>query len=377
MSRGGKIWQVGWRVLVCLGLLGWLVHTIFLKEGRDFAGQHGIAWGQLSRGAQWTLAWEQGPPELWRHLTLIAPGPFVLSVLLMGVTLLLGIIRWKMVLRVHGLDLPLGRVSEISFVAHFFNSFLLGSTGGDLMKAYYAARETHHKKTEAVATVFVDRLIGFWSMLLFASVMMLPNLRLLAGHERLRSVAAVMLLLLVACTGFMGLLLWGGVSRRWSGARDWMRRLPKGAWLERLLESCRCFGRSWRFLGRTMGVSMALNAVCVAQVLVLGWGLGLKVPFEAFFLIVPSIICLASIPITPSGLGVRENLYVFTLAGPVLHVAAPSALSLSLLAYAGSLFWSLVGGVVYLLFRERHHLAEADLAHGADAPDSQMVTRQC
>jgi hypothetical protein len=46
--------------------------------------------------------------------------------------------------------------AEISLVAHFFNSFLLGSTGGDLMKAYYAARETHHKKTEAVMTVFAD-----------------------------------------------------------------------------------------------------------------------------------------------------------------------------------------------------------------------------
>ena len=41
---------------------------------------------------------------------------------------------------------------------------LLGSTGGDLLKAYYAARESHHKKTEAVVTVFVDRLIGLFSM---------------------------------------------------------------------------------------------------------------------------------------------------------------------------------------------------------------------
>ena len=47
--------------------------------------------------------------------------------------------------------------------------------GGDLMKAYYAARETHHKKTEAVTAVFVDRLVGLWAMLLFAGAMMLLN----------------------------------------------------------------------------------------------------------------------------------------------------------------------------------------------------------
>ena len=60
----------------------------------------------------------------------------------MGTTILLGVLRWRLVLRVQGLDLPWRRGAEISFVAHFFNSFLLGSTGGDMMKAYYAARET-------------------------------------------------------------------------------------------------------------------------------------------------------------------------------------------------------------------------------------------
>jgi len=59
---------------------------------------------------------------------------------------------------------------------------------------------------------------------------------------------------------------------------------------------------------------------------------------------------------------VRENLFVFMLADPTINVAATSALSLSLLTYAGSLFWSLVGGVIYLTLKEKHHLAEAELA---------------
>src|SRR5438876_8575606 len=102
----------------------------------------------------------------------------------MGMTVLLGVISWQMVLRVQGLELSFARTSEISFVAQFFNSFLLGSTGGDLIKAYYAARETHHKKTEAVTTVFVDRLIGLWAMLLFAAVMMVPNFALVWKYKR-------------------------------------------------------------------------------------------------------------------------------------------------------------------------------------------------
>jgi uncharacterized membrane protein YbhN (UPF0104 family) len=339
--------------------LGWIFQTIFLKEARTSLGEK--VWAGYSWSEQAQAAWQHGPPKLWSTLATINPGALALSGLLMGLTILLGIARWRVVLRVQGFDLPWGRAAEISFVAHFFNSFLLGSTGGDLMKAFYAARETHHKKTEAVVTVFVDRLIGLWAMLLFAGAMMLPNLTLLFLHAKLRSLALLTLAMLGACSGLVAVAFWGGVSRGWSGARAWLRRLPKGEWLERSLDSCRQFGHEPFFLSRTLVISMLLNAICVFQVWVIGSGLGLNIPPRVLFLIVPVIICISALPITPSGLGVRENLFVLMLAESAIGVPDASALSLSLLAYAGSLFWSLVGGLVYAMLKERHHLAEAEL----------------
>ena len=185
MKPGKKAWQVAWRISVCAILLAWIFHVIFLNEAKAAAERAHQPWRELTRSAQWHQAWEQGPPELWHSLTQIDAGALLLSLLMVGVILFIGVLRWRMVLRVHGLNLSWGRATEISLVAHFFNSFLLGSTGGDLMKAYYAARETHHKKTEAVVTVFVDRLIGFWAMLLFAGLMMIPNASLLFVHKSL------------------------------------------------------------------------------------------------------------------------------------------------------------------------------------------------
>ncbi len=362
MSAGRKIWRIAWRLGICLLLLVWIFHSIFVNEARMAARKSGAPWDQLTRGEKWAKGWTEGPPELWENLTQVPLGTFILSISLVGIIVLLGILRWRMVLKVHGLDLPLGRAAEISFVAHFFNSFLLGSTGGDLMKAYYAARETHHKKTEAVVTVFVDRLVGLWAMLLFAGLMMLPNLKLLMSSELLRLPVAVVLAMLLGCTIVVVLAFYGGVSRGWGGARAWLRRLPKGAWIEQTLEACRQFGKEPFFLTRTLLISMLLNTFTVLQFIVLARGLGVSVPPLAMFVIVPTIICIASLPITPSGLGVRENLFVLMLAGTSIGASATSALSLSLLAYAGSLFWSLVGGVVYVLFKERHHLKEAELA---------------
>jgi uncharacterized membrane protein YbhN (UPF0104 family) len=343
---------------VCGLLLGWVLHAIFLEEGHRAWVKQGGDWAALGRWEQWRAGWSNGPHELWHTLCLIRPGPGLWSLVFMGATIGLGMLRWRMVMRVQGLELALGRATEISLVAHFFNSFLLGSTGGDLIKAYYAARETHHLKTEAVVTVFVDRLIGLLSMLVFAVLMTLPNLALLAAHRRLAALAAVIVAMLAAGGAVAGLTFWGGVSRRWPAARAWLRRLPKGEVIERSIDACRRFGAHPRFLLEAFGLSMILNGFCVAQLWVLSRGLDVTISPVALLLIVPVVICIAALPITPSGLGVRENLYVWMLAVPEIHVGATQALSLSLLAYAGSLLWSLIGGVVYLTFKEKHHLTE-------------------
>jgi uncharacterized membrane protein YbhN (UPF0104 family) len=108
---------------------------------------------------------------------------------------------------------------------------------------------------------------------------------------------------------------------------------------------------------------MLLNVVCVLQWQAVGLGLGLRIPSLTMMAIVPIVICIAALPITPSGLGVRETLFVNMLNDPAL---ATSALTLSLLAYAGSLVWSLVGGGVYLLLKEKHHLARSELEAQSD-----------
>lgn len=339
-------------------LLGWVFHNIFLEEGRQAWERQGGKWEALAPDRQRHVAWTRGPEELWRALCQVRAGPGVASLVFMGLTIGIGALRWRMMMCAQGLALPLTRAAEISLVAHFFNSFLLGATGGDLMKAYYAARETHHLKIEAVVAVLIDRFIGLVSMLAFAALMMLPNLLLLTVHKRLAGLAVVTLLLLAAGLTAAVLSFRGGVSRRWPRARDWLRRLPKGDVLDRSLEACRRLGRDRTRLARACGLSMALSVACVLQIWALGLGLDLNIDPVALFAIVPVIIVISGLPVTPNGLGVRENLYVWLLAVPEIGVGATQALSLSLLSYAGNLVWSILGGAIYVTFKRRHHLAE-------------------
>lgn len=367
MKRRRAIGSVWLRLLVGGLLLIWIFHTIFVLEGRQTWERLGNSWISLSIGQQWEIAWSFGSKELWhtiRHVNLAA---LSLSFVFMGMTIVLGMIRWRNVLTAQGLNLSASRTAEISLVAHFFNSFLLGSTGGDLLKAYYAARETRHKKTEAVMTVLIDRLVGLFAMLLFACLMMVPNFSLLIANRALAAPAISVILMFGACAIIVGLALWGGLSRRWPQSRAWLRRLPKGELAERALDAARKLGKAPGLFVRMVGLSMVLNLFCVLQVLALASGLDIHIPLIAWLVLVPIIVCLSALPIAPSGLGVRENLYVLMLAATGYGVEAKAALSLSLLAFAGSLCWSVIGGCVYVCRRERDRVY--DVRNSKELPE--------
>jgi hypothetical protein len=74
-----------------------------------------------------------------------------------------GAVRWRMLLAVQGIHITLWESVRLTYIGWFFNNWLPGATGGDFVKAFYIARQTHHKP-EAITTVFLDRLIGLIAM---------------------------------------------------------------------------------------------------------------------------------------------------------------------------------------------------------------------
>ena len=343
------------KLAVCLVLVAWILHVIFAGEAEM---QLGKDWGALSFAEKLRESWTIGPAGLWKTISGMSLGWLLVSLVFMGATIFIGVVRWRLVLAVQGFRLSLGRAAGISLVAHFFNSFLLGSTGGDLLKAYYAAAETAHKKAEAVTTVIVDRLLGLFAMLLFVSLMALANWDVVMSQKRFMAVMLVVLGMLFVSGLVVVLSFWAGPTGARLKVKALLAKLPKGDVLVRCIEACHAFGENPGFLPRVLGWSMLLSLACVLQIVALGLGLGLPMGehFHVLLLIVPAIICISALPITPSGIGVRENLYVWLLSATAIGIEAKAALSLSLLAFAGSLLWSLIGGAAYLTFRSRHSL---------------------
>src|SRR5262249_61374186 len=68
--------------------------------------------------------------------------------------------RWHVLLKVQNIHLSVRRLAGLFFIGLFFNQFLPGGTGGDIIKSYYLLKETPDKKAGALLAVGVDRFIG-------------------------------------------------------------------------------------------------------------------------------------------------------------------------------------------------------------------------
>ena len=379
------------RILVSVGILAYLFNAIFEKEAAerlnviaesptadasDLARELRVSSAQVAlvraqgiekdpesqkdevnlKRLAWRdripLTWALGPQALKEVFQKVNVWWFALGIACMGLVCLLGIIRWQLILRVQGLELKFPRACSIFFVGMFFNAFLLGSTGGDVIKAWYVAHETHHKKAEAVATVVVDRLIGLLALFVLALIMMGIYWHRVFDDVRLRSFAIITLAFVLTCVAGTILGLWKGVADKLPKLRAALQRLPRYDTLKRMVDAYRQYASHPVVLLNTTLLSFGVHIAVMVSIWCIGTGLGIVTTngLIDYLLYLPIINSVTAIPISISGFGVRELMYA-EMFGEV-GVAVSAAVALSLLGYLASFFWSLIGAIFYLTHRK-------------------------
>ena len=165
---------------------------------------------------------------------------------------------WYLLVRTLHMRFHLSDAFRLGFLGYSFNFVSVGSVGGDLFKAFFIAREQPGRRTEAVATVVVDRLVGFYALLLVAS------LAILFGSVR-HSVPAVKAIcnmtLLVTAIGGVGLVLMLLPGFTSGNMAEFLCGLPRiGGTCERLIESFRMYRGSPLVMLGILAMSMGVHA---------------------------------------------------------------------------------------------------------------------
>lgn len=262
--------------------------------------------------------------------------------------LLTGVFRWRRILAAEGLHLSLAKVFQFAFIGQFFNAFMLGACGGDVARGYYVFRETASgSRAEALSTVFVDRLIGLAALLALCSGVVGLRLDLFQTSVHMRLAAILTVGLFAAMLlGVVAMLILPPPVGIEAGGKDGISA-PRRAYrvLARYLRSPREL---------LIGILYSLgNAACLTLACwAFGRALVPNLTVVDVFTLFPIITVLASIPITPGGLGVRENLFAWLFAA--IGVGKEAAFAMSVLVYLGGVFWSAVGGLCFLAYRRKN-----------------------
>ena len=298
--------------------------------------------------------WEVTPglKTLYLHLAL---GPYLLAAALFLVGVVCAIVRWWSLVHVLRIPFTMRAATRWTFVGFFFNNVVPGLVGGDLPKMYFVARDAP-RKTHAVLTVMVDRILGLLALAVVAAVAYAVDFRRYQTPE-LQWIGWLILGVLAALVGGCVLASWRGL-RRFLVSDEKLLRLPGGKILHHVEDAIALYrGRPWVLVG-AIGLSCCNHVLSMIAWWLIGSALGGTLSMGPYFVIVPIIQMAKSVPLTPAGWGVGEALFakLLPLYGetPTLGVALSITYQLTYLAF------SLVGGVLLATSSERASAAEME-----------------
>ena len=250
-------------------------------------------------------------PKQWSVLT-IGVGCLLVSV---G----LSFVRWYLLVRALGLSFRLVDALRLGSLGFALNFVALGNVGGDLFKAIFIARDQPGQRTEAVATVVVDRVLGLFTMLVLAS---LAVVIISLDSDASTSVALLcQATLALTAIGFAGiglaLYLPGITSDRLANL---LNRIPlAGPTAVRLLSAVHVYRTKQPVLLSAFLLSVVVDGLFIISFFLVANGLPMNAPTLAeHFFVLPLSVIAGAIPVTPSGLGTIEA------AVETLYQAVPS-----------------------------------------------------
>lgn len=285
--------------------------TRFSNEARLEAGSAVVVSEHPGRGLGyvWRRHVVEGEPV---HLHF-----FLLACLTFSLSLLLTFWRWYVLVRAQGFAFSFADALRLGCVGHFFNTFMPGSVGGDIIKAAFLAREQRDRRTVAVATVLMDRAIAVWGLIWFVVLTggVFWTLGLLEGPGTERSLFIVQCSAAVVA-GTLAVWVLLGFLPDWRAQRFAGRlgRLPRvghaAAELWRAIWMYRCRQKSVAavmLISWVGHIGFVLTFYFSVRTLWDPADTAQRIPsFFQHFLIVPIGLVIDAVPLFPGGAGIGE-----------------------------------------------------------------------
>lgn len=215
--------------------------------------------------------------------------------------------RWRILLKAQVAKYPRWQILRLTFMGLFFNFFMPGGVGGDVVKGFYLVKDNAHQRTKAIVSLLMDRLIGLYVMICAAVLVMLFDLNHVMTTEKLD-------------------LIFKSMTSAWVIASlafviAWSKRLRKkahsiigkfkdnslGKFIHTLFDAIASYGDHRTALFKAAMVSVVSQVPSILIFYQVGVALGNEsMTLANYFIVVPVGFIVMALPITPGGVGVGQ-----------------------------------------------------------------------
>ena len=279
------------------------------------------------------------------------------AVLIFPITFLVTSIRWNVLLKALDIRLTQARTFVLNMVGAFYNTFMLGVTGGDVLKAYYASKQTPHRMG-AVLSVFVDRVIGLLSLVIMGGIMATLQYFTSEHRDDPASRACLRIALGSAAVLFaflLAVLLFQDPVRRAIGLDSLLRRLPFQKHIGQAIDVINIYRSRPLLIIGAIVCTFPVHITVVVSALFAGKAFLLPLPMLYYFVAVPVIVLSGALPISPQGAGVMEFFAIQLTKQYGTTVSQAFALTMSIRIV--QMLWNLTGG--FFVLRGGYHAPTA------------------
>ena len=290
----------------------------------------------------WALRRAEWSATSQLSLAQIHPGWMSLAVLLGGASLLGWALRWYVFLRLYRLEVSLAETAKLTLYADFFNFYFLGPLGADGLRLLLLGRRFPQQRAQIAGAIFLDHACGLLAVGVWYVCFTRPHLDWLmttaGGAWSGAIVTSTNWAIGVSCVlTFIGV----GMVIEPAVRRHLWRRVGQERYLKWSDQFCPVRPRKGLVI-----LGQAISILVIATFYSAWWAaaraVGNPLPADRLLASLPIVDFISGMPISVSGVGVRENLFVELLGR---QLGAGRAVEISLLGFAAVGLWGLIGGV--------------------------------
>ena len=302
------------KLLISAVLIGWILHKVNLIKLKDILISANLLWIIAAVSLHIYAYWASGK-------------------------------RWQILLKALKIKQTVGFLIKSYLVGTFFNQFLPTIVGGDMIRAIDLS-DPCQSLTKSLTIILLERFIGIIALLSLVNVGFIFRMRYI--HEVTYWPIYVQIAFII---GIIIVLLTESIEDEkveHHFSNNFIKKILYKILL--VLNTLKKFRSHPLPLFKAFILSVTLQLIFILHYYFLSLSIGLHVSYTYLLIIIPIIFLLSMLPVSINGIGLRESLFIYFFSK--IGVAPEKSLTICILGFTITLFYGLIGGLIYMSRKE-------------------------